>query len=70
MLEKGTKVKVIKDYEAETSSEESEWIGATGIVKSFDGIAVVIKVLTGNPNLDDGDYAWFDESELETIPDA
>ena len=63
MLALGTKVKVIRDDE----DPESGWVGATGKVFDHRDGFVIVKIEEGNPNPDDGAFAWFGESELEIL---
>ena len=61
----GDNVKVIED----TEDPESGWVGAEGQVIAFRDGVTVIKVMSGNPNPDDGNVAWFSESELQRDDD-
>ena len=66
-LPAGTKVKVVRDYEAEAANQPSDWVGATGIVdhvNAFDRNVTII-VTSGGIYPEDGKFAWFTPDELE-----
>jgi hypothetical protein len=67
MLAVNTKVKVIRDAE----DPESGWVGAVGTVweRKYEASVevVVVKISEGNPNPDDGPFAWFSPDELEAV---
>ncbi len=61
----GMRVRVVEDGE----DPESGWVGAKGVVQqhnTFDR-TITIWVLSGNPNPDDGNLAWFDPTELKKV---
>jgi hypothetical protein len=64
-LAKGTKVKVIRD----TEDPNSGWVGASGVIDHYNVFDndYTILVESGNPNPDDGNFAWFGRDELEVL---
>ena len=45
----------------------SGWVGAIGEVYAYRNNFVIVQITEGNPNSDDGEFAWFTANELEAV---